>query len=712
MKRFLVRLTVLTVVVVLGLLAIAQAQRATEPADAAATSPPALLPPAQSLRPLDEVRSPAAGDPFGSSGGTPAPRSVSTLDFAAEPGEKPAASLADGRLLPEGDDIPPADPFARSPTPSDPTATVGTDDLRDNRDPSSTSAADPASPYRQPYPLGAGDDARYPAVQDNAADPFAAPPVQPYDDRPQDALGGQDRYSATPRPWPSHASDDQPSAMPGRDAPAAAALDATTALDAPSASTRGGAAHGATGAGKPGSQNLEGAQTPSLVIEKFAPREVQIGKVARFEIRLRNAGAMVAHDVEIHDEIPHGTRLVSSQPSATVGPRGELLWRLGDLQPGQQQLVEIDLLPTAEGELGSVATVRFAAAAACRAIATRPELKLELLAPATVMAGEEALLTIRVSNPGTGAATGIMLSEQVPPNLEHPAGAELEYEVGDLEPGDSRELQLSLRALKPGPVVNKLVGRGDGWLEAQAEARFDVVAPALAVAVDGPRRRYLDRPATYRVQVSNPGTAPAREIELVTYLPKGMQFVEANNAGQYDATTHAVYWSLEELPANQAGSVAVTTLAVEPGEQLLRVETKADRGLSAQEEESVVVEGVAAILFQLVDLADPIEVGGDTTYEVRVVNQGSKEATNVQLVALLPGELRCVGAEGPTSYDAAGPQVRFAPLANLAPKAETTYRIHARGLAPGDLRVRVQIVTDEIRTPVTKEESTRVYADE
>jgi hypothetical protein len=32
--------------------------------------------------------------------------------------------------------------------------------------------------------------------------------------------------------------------------------------------------------------------------------------------------------------------------------------------------------------------------------------------------------------------------------------------------------------------------------------------------------------------------------------------------------------------------------------------------------------------------------------------------------------------------------------------------------SPGDMRVRVQLTSDEIRTPITKEESTRVFADE
>jgi uncharacterized repeat protein (TIGR01451 family) len=256
------------------------------------------------------------------------------------------------------------------------------------------------------------------------------------------------------------------------------------------------------------------------------------------------------------------------------------------------------------------------------------------------------------------------------------------------------------------------MARADAQLVAKQQTQLTIVAPQLEVAVQGPKRRYLERQATYTMLVSNPGTAPAKEVELVTHLPKGLKFVEANNAGQYDPQTNSVHWLLDELPPQETGQVTLTTLPVEAGEQMLRLEGTAQRGLSARQEEAIQVEGVAAILFQVVDAADPIEVGGETTYEIRVVNQGSKAATNIQLRAELPAELKAVEAQGPTRYELQGQLVEFEPLARLAPKADTTYRLRVQGLAAGDLRVQVQLKTDEMQTPVTKEESTHVYADE
>src|SRR6185369_14892888 len=100
------------------------------------------------------------------------------------------------------------------------------------------------------------------------------------------------------------------------------------------------------------------------------------------------------------------------------------------------------------------------------------------------------------------------------------------------------------------------------------------------------------------------------------------------------------------------------------------------------------------------------------TYQITVSNQGSKEATNVVLAVSLPDGLKPLDAEGPTRFTTSGRTVQFQPLGQLAAKGETVYRVRAQCIAAGDHRCHVQLVSDDMRTPVTKEEGTRVYADE
>jgi len=484
------------------------------------------------------------------------------------------------------------------------------------------------------------------------------------------------------------------------------------AMPATSGSRRFSGPNGSVGTGRPGESTLEGSQTPSLTIEKSAPAEMQVGKPAVVEILVRNSGTAAARQVEVHDELPVGAELLSTTPQATSTPEGRLVWKVGTLKPGDEAALLMEIKPLFEGEIGSVATVQFAAEASVRSLVTKPELAIEVLAPSQVMVGDDIVFDIRVTNTGSGVATAVVLAEAVPVQFQHPAGAELERDLGEIHPKESLELQLTMTAVKAGRIVNTMTAIGDGRLSAEAHTPIEVVAPELTVALDGPKRRYLDREAHYTVEVANPGTASAGEVQLLTYLPQGMEFVNANNAGRYDSQMHAVHWLLEELPAQAMGAVEMTLMPVDPGELTLRVEGRADRGLAAETSQAVLVEGVAAILFQVQDLEDPIEVGADTVYEIRVINQGSAAATNIQVMAQLPAQMRAIEADGPVRQEVAGAQVVFDPLVQLAPGAETKYRIRARGLQPGDMRMRVQVLTDDIRTPVTKEESTRVFGDE
>ena len=464
--------------------------------------------------------------------------------------------------------------------------------------------------------------------------------------------------------------------------------------------------------GKPGARILEGPQTPSLTIEKRAPPEIQMGKMAEFSLTVRNVGKVSASGLVIQDEVPEGTRFVGAEPEISATQGSTLYWELDTLAPGDELTVTMRLMPEAEGEIGSVGVVTFRAEASVRTIATRPLLMLEQTVPERVHIGDVVQVKIRVWNPGNGAATSVVLEEDVPNGLSHPAGSSLERELGTIRPNESREVELTLTADKPGIIDHVVVARADANLVAEDRAQIEVVAPDLQVGLRGPAKRYLERQATYALSVENHGTASARNIELIAHLPKGMKFVETNNAGQYDPRSHAVYWSLEELPAEQSGEVQLVTLPIEPGEQKLRFEGYADMGLNDSLEKTIRVDGLPSLFFEVADTADPIEVGKETTYEVRLVNEGSKEATEISLQAELSPGLKPLDANGPERSQVNGQQITFPPLARVAPGADVYFKIRAEGIAAGQQLIRVQVKSREMQIAVIEEENTLVYSDQ
>lgn len=462
----------------------------------------------------------------------------------------------------------------------------------------------------------------------------------------------------------------------------------------------------------PGDRALEGQQSPAIVLEKTAPDEIQVDRKATFQIRVRNVGNAAAHNVIVVDRVPRGTEYVDAVPECSPTADGMLVWNLQTVQANEEVILAVNLLPKVAGEIGSVAQVAFQAQASVRTICTKPQLSLALTAPEQVLIGTTANIEIVVTNTGSGAAAKVIIEEDVPEGFTHAAGRQLEHEVGTLLPQESRRLTLALEASKPGVYENRLTVRGEGNLLEEDLRSIEVTTPKLELSMQGPALRYLDRQATYVVRMANPGTAPARNVELVTYLPKGMKYVTSNNHGQYDSQTHAVYWSLEELPAEKQGDVHLTVLPIEPGNHKLKADGHAELGLQHTCEHEVVVEGLAAPAFSVTDGADPIEVGSGTTYEIRVHNRGSKADSDVRIVAELPPGMMPTAGDGPVPATVQGQQVVFSPLARLAPDEEAIFKIHATGQTVGDHLIRVQLQSAEVRVPVTKEEITRVYTDQ
>lgn len=696
MKRFLFRISALAMMLVLGLVAIVYAQRSN--GDGESNSDPRT--------PRLFLGADAQPNPLRTADARPMPKTVQSTAVRQASHDATTATEKTPMVAAASPSSPPAlpaDPFGlqTSPPPGSQVRVNGVESAPRTipAEPGTLALGGPERPLNatQASPQLAGPatvPTRSPApLSENPA--IAAPP----------ALVGDRAISAPPRF--NLDNNNGGSASATNTAPAAPPLVGDRAIPI-------GASATAEGVGRPASnQQLDGPQTPQLTIQKFAPQEIQVGKPAVFRIEVKNVGPVAAVGVEIRDDVPKGTRLVETNPHAATGARGELVWTLGKIEPGATASVEANLMPLAEGEIGSVATVSFSASASVRTKATRPQLVVEAAAPKQVMIDGEMTLTITVSNPGTGVASGVVVEEHVPSGMQHPAGAELEYEVGELRPGQSQTLELKLTAVRAGAMSNVLIARADGVEQVKQETPVQVVAPELKLAMAGPANRYLERQATYELSVSNPGTAPAKDVRLAAQLPTGLKFVSANNNAHYDEQTRTVHWALAELPVNETGTVQLITLPVEIGQQTVCFRGTADRALTVKHEQPILIDGIAAIRFQVIDAQDPIEVGGETTYEIRVLNQGSKDATNVRLIASLSPGLQPIAAEGPGSLRSSvqGNQIQFDPLARLSPKVDTTYRVRVRGIAAGDHRIRVQLKTDEMQSPVTKEESTSVFSD-
>ena len=258
------------------------------------------------------------------------------------------------------------------------------------------------------------------------------------------------------------------------------------------------------------------------------------------------------------------------------------------------------------------------------------------------------------------------------------------------------------------------VATAEGNLTSADAVVFPVLQPKVQLTMAGPKLRYLDRQGVYTFKVTNPGDAPASNVSIIDQIPQGFKFVDASGGGRHDYTTRTVSWFVGDLAPHQSREVNLAVMAVNIGEYKHAAVARAARGLQAEAEAETRVEGLPALLIELVDLDDPIEVGANERYEIRVTNTGSKTETNIQVVCTLPDKMEFWGAQGAGGlhHRVEGKEVVFETLPRLAPRADAIFRVSTRPTAPGDVRFKVRVKADSLSEPVNKEESTNVFGDE
>ena len=466
------------------------------------------------------------------------------------------------------------------------------------------------------------------------------------------------------------------------------------------------------------------AVAPSLAVEMVGPEIANIGLPVAYELVVHNTGKGPAANVRVENELPAGFNYLGGEPKVDV-PGERLGWNLGVMEPGAERRIKVVVKSLTEGELRSRATVTFSSTCSLATRFTRPKLTVTVTGPETALVGEAVAFQIRIANVGSGPIQKVMIRDTLPGGLQHPQGNQIEADLGSLAAGESRTVTLKTTAAQVGSHLNKIVAYADSSiaangiqlaggprnpdLESTAKAEVRVLEPGLQVRMSGPKTCLVKCEAVYSIDLTNPGSAPSRNVRVVNRLPEGVEFVAASEDGVYDPTTRTVSWVFPGQEPAAHKVLTIKTRGVAISESAIVVMAQADGALSAKAELPVAVEGIPAISLEVSDPDDPAPVGADAMYEIRVLNQGTCPCTGIQIIAVMPDGMEVREVAAPTPYKVLGQQVQFAPFARLATKADLVYRIKVRSSKPGDVRFKVQLTCDQLQQPVTKEESSRFY---
>ncbi len=440
-----------------------------------------------------------------------------------------------------------------------------------------------------------------------------------------------------------------------------------------------------------------------VYVEKIAPAQVVVGQDFDYLINITNVLKVKVADVKVTDIIPANFTLKNSVPQ----PSGKV-WNLGTLAPNETKTIKITGSANSTDALTNCIKVTYNPLLCVVTQVIQPSLKLTADSTPEVILCDTILLTFNVTNNGTGCAQNVVVTSTLPAGVTTVDGkTSIIKRIDCLDTAQSKKYDVTLKASKPGKYTFPVVAKADGNLKANASTVTVVRQPVLTISKTGSKTVYIGRPAKYTITVKNVGDGDAVNTVVKDVLPSNMSFVSASGNGKL--VGNSVQWTLGTLKPNASATLDLKLTALSAGvarDEASAVGACCDKVVADAKTD---VKGIPALLLEVIDLDDPIEVGSNVTYVITVTNQGSATATNISLKCTLENNQQYVSASGASDVNVKGQVVQTLPLPTLAPKAKATWKVTVKSLTAGDVRFSVEMKSDQLKRPVSETESTNLY---
>ncbi len=446
----------------------------------------------------------------------------------------------------------------------------------------------------------------------------------------------------------------------------------------------------------------------SLLVHKVLPIEVERKKPFTYQYYVTNISAGTLQDVELvaYDFI-NLTVSKSDPPGQAVGET--LHWMLGELGSCETKVITVTASSPGTGNASACLKANFSNYLCAVTKVVEPALKLVKTAPAEAMICDEVEMVLTVTNPGSGIARSVHLTDDLPEGLTTVDGKKkVEGDAGDLGPGESKKMAFRVKASKTGTFTNQAFARATNDLAAESNKTTTTFRqPVLQLSCSAPEERFIGRTAAFTFEVKNTGDAACADTVVKAAVPSGAEVSSTSKGGS--AGKGEVSWNIGSLAPGATQTVSFEAKINQAG----TMQTSGSAGCVCAKQVTSACQtrviGIPAILLEVVDVDDPVEVGKQTTYIITVTNQGTAPGTNIKVGADIPAESAYVSATGPSPATAVGKRVTFGPIPSLAPKQKAEWRMIVTATAPGDARLGVDMSSDQFTAPVRETESTNHY---
>ncbi len=441
----------------------------------------------------------------------------------------------------------------------------------------------------------------------------------------------------------------------------------------------------------------EGPNAVGVTVQVNAPQIANLNLESTVQILVKNSGPSEATNVRVLYPLPEGIEFLTSDPPKANEVQKIYIWQLNTLAPGAERVIKVKVKYTRKGAYDHAAIVTVQGGAKARTQARQPQLRAEVrVDKASVLKGQKVRFDITVSNFGDHPARDVVIQARLDAGLHHTAGRDLIYSLKSAEhldalaPGQSVTLPLVVEAEAMGKQACEVsVASPDEPGEISSHADVEVTAPQLQVALDGPAERYPDATGTYTVNVTNGGTAAAKKVLVGIRIPLGGTPEAAEPHGAlWQSDNRTLYWRVDDFPPGETQAFKVRVKMGSVGKLSIQAGASAS-GLPPTSDTKVTeITGIPHIRVSVDEPRGVFDVGEETEFQIRLINDGSAEARNVAVTARFSDLLKIISVSGP---DAKAPAPQQPPdgvavlpaIASLPPGADVTLSVRVQAVKEG-----------------------------
>ena len=457
-----------------------------------------------------------------------------------------------------------------------------------------------------------------------------------------------------------------------------------------------------------GTYNPQDPPAPVVTVRVRVPAAVSPGGEAIFKIHVDNVSSAMAHRVRVRNPIPAHAKFVSADPKPEVEGQ-ELVWLFGSMKPGEQRVITMVLQADGMGDLESTARVGFEHGQTTRT-RVASAVRITKKAPERALVFDSWTYTIDVFNTGAAAIPDVVVVDTVPEGLEfltsNPSTKgenPLTWSIGKIEAGQSKRIEYQVAAKKAGEYETPVKLTAAGGISRDATCRTVVGESKLRMYKSGPDRRAVGRPATYHITLENDGATQVKNIRVSSKIDPTFVMLAASGGGR--VAGGEVVWDIPYLDPNQRKTLQLVVRATKPGELISRAECIAERlGTGIQGEKNTVFEQKKALVIEIDKTVDPVEVGENATYTIKVVNLGTAPVAASSLQVTLPQDWKNASGRGSSGVaTVVGTTLTFAQVPAIDPGREYQFQVTGVPAGPSKGQIKADVVVGGASAATTTE---------